>query len=56
LRFFAGTEEEISEVLEISLRTVKRDWRVAKAWLHGALSSRKAHDPSSMVARQGNHR
>jgi RNA polymerase sigma factor (TIGR02999 family) len=34
LRFFAGmTEEETGDVLEISSRTVKRDWRVAKAWL-----------------------
>lgn len=35
LRFFGGlTEEEISEVLGISVRTVKRDWRVARAWLY----------------------
>jgi RNA polymerase sigma-70 factor, ECF subfamily len=34
LRFFAGmTEEETAEVLGISARTVKRDWRMAKAWL-----------------------
>lgn len=34
LRFFAGmTEEETGDVLGISPRTVKRDWRVAKAWL-----------------------
>jgi RNA polymerase sigma factor (TIGR02999 family) len=39
LRFFVGlTEEEIGEVLGISPRTVKRDWKVAKAWLHGELS------------------
>src|SRR5271157_852623 len=31
LRFFGGlTEEEIGEMLGISVRTVKRDWRVAK--------------------------
>lgn len=35
LRFFGGlTEEEISEVVGISVRTVKRDWRVARAWLY----------------------
>lgn len=35
LRFFGGlTEEEISEVIGISVRTVKRDWRVARAWLY----------------------
>jgi RNA polymerase sigma-70 factor, ECF subfamily len=34
LRFFGGlSEEETGEVLGISTRTVKRDWRVAKAWL-----------------------
>jgi RNA polymerase sigma factor (TIGR02999 family) len=42
LRFFTGlTEEEIGEVLGISSRTVKREWLVAKAWLHGELSSIK---------------
>jgi RNA polymerase sigma factor (TIGR02999 family) len=35
LRCFAGlTEEEISEVLDISVRTIRRDWRAARAWLH----------------------
>lgn len=34
LRFFGGlTDEEAAELLGISARTVKRDWRVAKAWL-----------------------
>ena len=34
LRFFGGlTNEEIAEVLQISPRTVKREWRMAKAWL-----------------------
>ena len=34
LRFFGGlTNEEIGEVLDISPRTVKREWRMAKAWL-----------------------
>jgi RNA polymerase sigma factor (TIGR02999 family) len=35
LRFFGGmSEEEIAAVLRISTRTVKRDWRIAKAWLY----------------------
>jgi RNA polymerase sigma-70 factor (ECF subfamily) len=39
LRFFAGlTEDEVAEVLGLSPRTIKRDWKVAKAWLHGELS------------------
>lgn len=35
MMFFGGlTEVEIAEVLGISVRTVKRDWRAARAWLH----------------------
>jgi len=34
LRYFGGlTEEEIVAALEISPRTVRRDWDLAKAWL-----------------------
>ena len=39
LRFFGGlTVEETAEVLGISPKTVKRDWAVARAWLHGEMS------------------
>jgi RNA polymerase sigma factor (TIGR02999 family) len=42
LRFFSGlTVEETAEVLAISPATVKRDWSVAKAWLHREISSDK---------------
>jgi RNA polymerase sigma factor (TIGR02999 family) len=35
LRYFAGlTVEETAEVMQISPTTVKREWRLAKAWLH----------------------
>ena len=38
LRFFAGLEHgEVAEALGISLRTVERDWRTARAWLHERL-------------------
>ena len=38
LRFFAGfSVDEIAEVLEVSPRTVKRDWRKARALLYQAL-------------------
>jgi RNA polymerase sigma-70 factor, ECF subfamily len=38
LRFFGGLSvEETAEYLKISPKTVKRDWAVAKAWLHGEL-------------------
>ena len=33
-RFFGGlNHEEIAEVLDVSVPTVRRDWRVARAWL-----------------------
>lgn len=39
-RFFGGlSQEEIAEVLGVSVPTVKRDWRVAKAWLSRELRS-----------------
>ena len=35
LRFFAGlSEEEIATMLDLNVRTVKRDWATARAWLH----------------------
>ncbi len=35
MRFFIGlTVEETAEILSLSPTTVKRDWRLAKAWLH----------------------
>ncbi len=38
LRFFGGlTTEEAGEVLDVSPRTVKREWRIAKAWLRREL-------------------
>lgn len=41
LRFFGGLEnEEVAEVLAVSLATVKRDWTVARAWLHRELATR----------------
>ena len=42
LRFFGGlTNEEIGEVLEISPRTIKREWRLAKAWLRREIMGRE---------------
>jgi len=38
MRFFGGmTEEEIAVVLGVSTRTVKREWVMARAWLHAEL-------------------
>src|SRR4051812_17925655 len=40
MRFFGGlTEEEIGEVLGVSARTVKREWRLARAWLLGEMTA-----------------
>ena len=38
LRYFGGlTEEEVSEVLKLSPRTVRSEWSLAKAWLYREL-------------------
>jgi RNA polymerase sigma factor (TIGR02999 family) len=50
LRFFSGlTEEEAAHVLGLSPRTVKRDWRSAKAWLYVELSAKPAADTNLPV-------
>ena len=47
LRFFGGlSEEEVAEALGVSVITVKRDWRAARAWLVGRLSSQRRRAPS----------
>lgn len=39
LRFFSGLDvSETAEVLGVSKSTVKRDWAIAKAWLHRELT------------------
>ncbi len=39
LRFFAGcTADETAKAMSLSLATVERDWRYARAWLHEKLS------------------
>jgi DNA-directed RNA polymerase specialized sigma24 family protein len=40
MRFFGGlTVQQTADLLEISPKTVKRDWSMAKAWLHGELKA-----------------
>jgi RNA polymerase sigma factor (TIGR02999 family) len=40
LRFFGGlTEEELADVFEVSVPTIKRRWRLARAWLYRRLAS-----------------
>ena len=39
MKFFGGlTNEEAAEVLKVTTRTVEREWRKAKAWLHRAIN------------------
>ena len=39
LRYFGGQSvESVSEILSVSTATVKRDWAMAKAWMHRELS------------------
>jgi RNA polymerase sigma-70 factor, ECF subfamily len=41
LRFFAGlSEEEIANLLGVSTRTIKREWKTARAWLHNSIAGR----------------
>jgi RNA polymerase sigma-70 factor, ECF subfamily len=48
LRYFGGlTIEEAAEVLGVSAETAKRDWRMARAWLLGELTRKRAPEPCS---------
>ena len=45
LRYFGGLSvEEIAEVLGVSAKTVKRDWRMARAWLYGQLREHRGRN------------
>lgn len=38
LRYFGGhKEEEVAEILEVSLSTVRRDWEFARSWLYSRM-------------------
>jgi RNA polymerase sigma-70 factor, ECF subfamily len=51
LRFYAGmTDEEAAEVLDISARSVRREWQVARIWLHKEMT--KPHKSASRQAGQ----
>ncbi|MEW6730957.1 MAG: sigma-70 family RNA polymerase sigma factor, partial [Acidobacteriota bacterium] len=45
LRFFSGLSlEEAAEVLDISVATAKRDWRLARAWLNREIKKDSNND------------
>lgn len=48
LRFFGGlTDKEIAQALDISERTVRNDWSMARAWLRCQLSSDEKEETES---------
>ena len=50
MRFFGGLSlEEIATALGISVRTVKRDWNVARAWLYAELRKAPPHEESPAI-------
>jgi RNA polymerase sigma-70 factor, ECF subfamily len=53
-RFGGLSDEETAEVWKVSLDTVARDWRLAKAWLMRELSERKS-DETSAVGKSRKH-
>jgi RNA polymerase sigma factor (TIGR02999 family) len=45
MKFFGGlSAEESASVLNVSPDTVRRDWRLAKAWLRGEMRGGHTHD------------
>ena len=45
MRFFGGLSvEETAAVLNVSVDTVMRDWRLAKAWLQREMRGSRDHD------------
>ena len=54
LRFFGGlTVEEAAKVLGVSSKTIKREWKMAKAWLYGELKKRHGHDARKLGKDKG---
>jgi RNA polymerase sigma factor (TIGR02999 family) len=54
LRYFGGlTEEEVAELLDISVRTVKREWSVARVWLFAELTRTTKSRPGADDSRSG---
>jgi RNA polymerase sigma factor (TIGR02999 family) len=51
LRFFGGLSlEETAAVTGVSVTTVTRQWRSAKAWLHREISKENVHDAGTLAA------
>ena len=56
MRFFGGlTEEEIAAALDMNVRTIKRDWLMARAWFHEQLKpAQDRHGPMNGQELKGN--
>jgi RNA polymerase sigma factor (sigma-70 family) len=51
LRYFGGMSvPEVAAALGVSVVTVERDWRLARAWLQGQLQPETAHDPRAVAS------
>jgi RNA polymerase sigma factor (TIGR02999 family) len=47
LRFFGGlSSEEAAEILNVTPQTVRRDWRLSKAWLAREMNHQRGAPPS----------
>jgi len=45
MKFFGGlTTEEVAEVLKVTSRTVEREWRKARIWLHREISKGETNE------------
>jgi len=54
LRFFGGlTVEEAARVLNVSPKTVKREWSMAKAWLYGEIKERHGENAGKLEKNKG---
>ena len=50
LRFFGGLSvEDTAQALHTSMRTVMRDWRLARAWLSREMTKIRRHDPRPLA-------
>ena len=44
MKYFGGLSvEETAEVLQVSVKTVARDWKLAKAWLYTTINENREH-------------
>jgi RNA polymerase sigma factor (TIGR02999 family) len=51
LRYFGGlTVPEVAETLDVSVVTVERDWRLARAWLRGQLREEGAGETGTLAS------